>query len=63
MVSVCEPWSKYYDFLCQVGKENAAVALSLVGYDEELKVCFHVLNLVIEFCLWNCLFVSVLLEI
>ena len=25
----------------QVGKENAELALSLVGYDEELKVCFH----------------------
>jgi hypothetical protein len=23
-----------------VGKENAEVALSLVGYEEELKVCF-----------------------
>ena len=25
----------------QVGKENAELALSLVGYDEELKVCYH----------------------
>ena len=41
MVSVCEPWFKYYYLHLQVGKENAELALSLVGYDEELKVCFH----------------------
>lgn len=31
-------------FICfrfQVGKGNAEVALALIGYDEELKVCFH----------------------
>lgn len=26
-------------FILQVGKGNAEVAISLVGYDEELKVC------------------------
>jgi hypothetical protein len=25
----------------KVGKENAELALSLVGYEEELKVCFQ----------------------
>ncbi|KAL6311411.1 hypothetical protein AAG906_035552 [Vitis piasezkii] len=35
--------------LQKVGKENTVSALSLVGYDEELKVCM-MLNLIIECC-------------
>lgn len=31
-------YSQEMDSALQVGKENAEVAISLVGYDEELKV-------------------------
>lgn len=40
---------KYVILNLQVGKGNAAVALSLVGYDQELQVCFQTANLIFIF--------------
>lgn len=39
---------KSQNCLFQVGKENAELALSLVGYDEELKVCFYMTHKLVK---------------
>lgn len=56
---------KHVIFNLQVGKGNAAVALSLVGYDQELQVCFQIFifSFINFFYLGICFYVFIIASI